>query len=228
MSKKNNVELTFVLIFTGCLLAIAWLIDKDTKNKKKLIQKQRENDKLKNGIHILDTELNNWKHSYLSQQSWYQEFQHIPNPQESIKDLIVELEKLKREVFHQKPDFTQEIDDCIHALKGEKLNVSLAILAKILENQLKAMSLENKDFCNQFKTKIDQDQKKINWGDCMKFIEKQKYFKEEDVAFLKDLQKNRNTIVHEIAPERDESILINFHRKAIATIVFVEFETCAN
>ena len=222
MAKKSDNTGLILLLVGIILLLVAY---QNYKKKKIIVQKSNENDNLKNSLLGLDNERNYWQNLYYSQLSWFQQFQQIPYPKDSIKSLIEQLQKLKIEVFKEKPDFAKELDDSIHALKGEKLQSSFGILAKIIENLLEQSFIEDIEFCEQYKKKIEKGREHLNMGNFIDFAIQKNYFEGEDVEFLKEIKRMRNDFIHEIAPEIDENILIGFHMKIVETISFIVFET---
>lgn len=228
MAKKSNDNgLIFGISALGLIVIgiILWLAYENDKKKKVITEKSNENDNLKNSLLDLDNQRNYWQNSYYSQSSWFQQFQQIPYPKDSIKQLIEQLEKLKIEVFKEKPDFAKELDDSIHALKGEKLQSSFGILAKIIENLLEQSFIEEPEFREQYKKKLEKGPEHLNMGNFIDFAIQKSYFEGEDVEFLKEIKKLRNDFVHEISPKIDENILIGLHIKIVETISFVVFET---
>jgi ATP-dependent Lon protease len=228
MAKKSNDNgLIFGISALGLIVIgiILWLAYENDKKKKVITEKSNENDNLKNSLLDLDNQRNYWQNSYYSQSSWFQQFQQIPYPKDSIKRLIEQLEKLKVEVFKEKPDFAKELDDSIHALKGEKLQSSFGILAKIIENLLEQSFIEEPEFREQYKKKLEKGPEHLNMGNFIDFAIQKSYFEGEDVEFLKEIKKLRNDFVHEISPKIDENILIGLHIKIVETISFVVFET---
>lgn len=225
--KSNDTGLIFGISALGIVIIgiIIWLIYENEEKKKIITEKSNENDNLKNSLLDLDNQRNYWQNSYYSQSSWLQQFQQIPHPKESIKEIIGQLERLKIEVFKEKPDFAKELDNSIHALKGEKLQSSFGILAKIIENLLEESFIQNEEFCEQFKKKLEKGPEHLNMGNFIDFAIQKGYFEGEDGEFLKEVKKLRNDFVHEISPKIDESILIGLHIKIVDTISFVVFET---
>ena len=119
--KSNNTGLILGISALGIIAIgiILWLVYEINKKSTIITKKDSENDNLKSSLLDLDNQRNYWQNSYYSQSSWLQQFQHIPHPKESIKKIIEQLERLKIKVFKEKPDFAKELDDSIHALKGE-------------------------------------------------------------------------------------------------------------
>jgi hypothetical protein len=156
----NKIEKTykteFAIASVAVIILLIWLLYEKKRNKKlreNAAANKLDSENLSLSITELDNQKNHWQTAYYNQADWFQQFQHIPNPQESIKALIERLENMKRQIFQEKPDFVKEIDDAIYALRGEKLQTSLPILAKIMENLLESNFMEDEGFKSLFEKK---------------------------------------------------------------------------
>lgn len=121
---------------------------------------------------------------------------------------------------------TQEIDGAIHALKGEKLQLSFTTLAKIIENLLEIVCLADDAFKVQFRERIKKSGiDSLNFGNFVTFIKVKGYFAEADITFLKNLQATRNTCVHQLSPQLEANLLVNLHLKSIEIIEHIVFQS---
>lgn len=220
MAKRNNNSKYTIYWETALWFAIAvtiaYLIYERFKNQKLLQQQAAENQGLKNTITNLNAQQTHWMNLYFNQLSWQQQYQLIPNPEEAVKDIIEKLQNVKSGIFVNQPDFCQELDDAIHALKGEKLNLSFFSLAKIIENLLKKNILNNRQFNGQLK-------KNITFYELIDFTRQNYLFDPEKIAFLDGLRVMRNGCAHVIAPEYDKNKLVTYHHWSIDMITAIEF-----
>lgn len=235
-SKKTvSIGIAGITITGFVIIALViWLIIEKSKIEKleaennqkdaEINQKELENENLKNYNIELESQKVYWQNSYYNQSSYFQQFLHIPNPKESIIQIISKLEDLKNQIFIEKPNFTKEIDSAVYALKGEKLEISLPILAKIIENLLECSFIKNENFREQFKKKLEKGPEHLNLGNFIDFASQHGHLDNDSVQFLKDVKELRNEFSHEISPQFDDNLLIGLHLKCIETIETVVFK----
>lgn len=226
LKKGNSSALKPAIIAGGAafiiILAILFIIEYQ-KKKKLLAQTQAENKNLKNKLTHSHTNVNYWMNMYLSQLSWLEQYQHIPNPDQVVRGFIEKLQGLKSSIFAGQPEFCKETDEALHALKGERLTTSFFSLAKMIENLLKHNLLTVDDFKDQFKKKLEKGTESINFNDCISFIKQNNLFDPDTIIFLNDVRETRNCCAHEISPDIDKNILIGLHDKCIETIETIVF-----
>lgn len=220
MAKRNKhlkytKEWKLFVILLFAIFIVYLLYDRD-KKQKLVLKKQAENDDLKNTIRNLTIREAQWMNSYFNQLSFQQQYQLIPNPEEVVKDIITKLQNIKNGIFSAQPDFCQEIEESISALKGGILNSSFFSLAKIIENLLKKNLLNSSEFKEQLK-------KNPTFYDLIEFAKQKNFFANEQIIFLHGLREMRNSWAHEIAPDNDRNQLLSYHLWSIDMITEIEF-----
>lgn len=223
MTKRHKINLGISVLF---LCILIWLYLEIDAKKKAAVLHQAAKDQSEKDLLVKEQGIAYWQSAYYSQANWSQQFQHIPNPGEAVAEVIIKLTKLKEEIFNGKVSITQEIDGAIHALKGEKMQLSFTTLAKIIENLLEIVCLADDAFNAQFREKIaKRGIDSLNFGDFMKFVEKKDFFTIDDLAFLKNLQDTRNACVHQLSPQLEANLLVSLHLKSIEIIEHIVFQS---
>jgi hypothetical protein len=214
-SKRTQIFLLFIFItFIGIFI---YLYSKLTRANKAIVQKDLNIKKLVALFSILHEDQDYWKKIYNNKEQWLKNYQQIPNPSDAILDIIDSLNKLEvnfRAI--NKTSFADEIQASIHALKGGILELSFANLMKVIENLLAEELMINDKFKLKYKTEIERG-KYLNLG---KFIEfsKENGLLVSDSKFLSSAKKIRNKLIHEVSPEIEPKLLIDYHHKIIGVI----------
>ncbi|WP_373514051.1 hypothetical protein [Persicitalea sp.] len=204
MKKKSTIiPLTATAILVLVVVLYLYLQHQKTKRLEQLVDQQiRANGDLQSDLFQVSR-------AYNQQTELVNDLVRRNPPKDAETVLIIkDMNELAKIFTLNLPQMAMEMESASKQLGADQPLDAVFSLAKVVENGLKTLFLNDEVFLNRYKKKT------ITLANCVSYIEDEGLCTPKEISFLKELKNLRNDIAHQLDVRKPKSYVLSFLREA--------------